>query len=281
MRKFDLYMVALKFLEDNDSDVRQAAGKALTNATVSKSIESNQYDANNHISDVSLKVLEGCGVILSSDDIGSALITHLFNILLEKCETIRGATLAVLEEFGYSERATSSSTLLNLSTKRKIFEDEEPNPFEEKLVSCHLVVSILASSCKDTEKDYSLDGVIKKVVSHCIWLCQCLKGRPNFHSLSHDVSSANQVFPCFHGIILGTIAAVYLGFAEEGIVAEARDTVFQICRDFNGGEVATGVHPCIFEALQVLSLAKPNCTETRENLLRCCFLLPGISCVSS
>ena len=130
-RKFDLYMVALKFLEDNDSDVRQAAGKALTNATVSKSIESNQYDANNHISDVSLKVLEGCGVILSSDDIGSALITHLFNILLEKCETIRGATLAVLEEFGYSERATSSSTLLNLSTKRKIFEDEEPNPFEE------------------------------------------------------------------------------------------------------------------------------------------------------
>jgi len=83
--------------------------------------------------------------------------------------------------------------------------------------------------------------------------------------IAHNVTWTGKVFSSVHGILLGSIFFVYQFGEEEDIVKEAKEIK----------EKSNLIHPCIFEALDVLSLAKYSDNVTFERLLKCCFLVPS------
>ena len=85
--------------------------------------------------------------------------------------------------------------------------------------------------------------------------------------VAHNLSWTGKVFSKIHSILLGSIFSVYhFGISQKAMVEEARGVLLS----------SNLIHPCIAEALDILSEAKYNDDSTYESLLRCCFLVPSV-----
>jgi hypothetical protein len=162
--KLDLQMEALNLLQDNDLDVRRAAGRALQGAGSIKDpmIQDDLGPWRDAMARIPLLDLEQTYHRISDEYNGLEWTERLFRAVLDACQDMEGRVQVVLEEFKGSEAGSDSMALLNLGTKRKIFEGEDPNPFEE--VSVELYVSFLTTaSC-----DHNLTSMPFWIFSHVI-----------------------------------------------------------------------------------------------------------------
>jgi len=134
----DLYMQALHLLQDNDPDVRHAAVQALREARSSSN--PNENTASNSLSlnliPSSLLVLEESYLDLINSFSHKLLCERLLKQLLKSSKNVEENMNFVVDEFSNSEKVLegetkSLSTILNLNMERRIFENEDPNPYEE------------------------------------------------------------------------------------------------------------------------------------------------------
>lgn len=109
---------------------------------------------------------------------------------------------------------------------------------------------------------------VDTLMSECHDLLSLIQNRP-LADLTHELSRANSIFPAMHGLILGAAAIVYLGGSDSGDI--------QLMADALASNNSSFVHPCVREALKVLSRAEAGNPETRCGLMQCCFLLPRAS----
>lgn len=124
-KQLDLHMEAFKFLQDSDVDVRRVTGRALL-----ESAHVQEMSATTPI--VTLAVLEESFLNVCERFGGPELTERLLNVIIDTCcRPLRSSLRAFLKEVKQSEGLPVASELLNLSSERKIFEDEEPNSFEE------------------------------------------------------------------------------------------------------------------------------------------------------
>jgi hypothetical protein len=115
---------------------------------------------------------------------------------------------------------------------------------------------------EDRELFQDLILICKRVLKRI----NCIKGQiGQTADIAHNLSWTIKVFPGIHGLLLGSIFSIY-HFGTEGndIVEEANKVLIE-------GNL---IHPCISEALNVLSHARYNCNATFDSLLKCCFLAP-------
>ena len=271
------YLSVLTFLQDSDADVRDAAGRSLSSSfdDSSRSKPRNQGHISSHVPLMELEMAyHKIGERHHKDN---GLANHLAATILRECEDFHPRLDQVLSEFDVSEHCQEASKLLNQDGTRKIFEAEDSNPYSESLTTCHLSVSLLArcSLLGDGPKDF--EAVMGKITSECSNILQMIRSRastkPSYATdMAHNLTWSNDVFPLIHNSLLGSIVAVYLGFGGAStIVADARDLVEAL-----GSEGRALIHPCVREALTVLSEASAKDENTKAGLNRACFLAPSV-----
>ena len=116
--RLQLSLHLLELFQDSDEDVRRATGKALSPVTSS-------------LPTVALMNLEVASSHLTSE----YSTTEMFNLLLDRlvslCTGAENKLSTVSKEYAFTIHAPACEDILNLSIERKIFEEEDPNPFEE------------------------------------------------------------------------------------------------------------------------------------------------------
>ena len=126
----DLYCVMISLLLDSDEDIRKIAAKGL----LSQSLDNPT---------ASLRNLE-VGYCIEKDHDkrfnDHKLFAMYLNQIVYQCQNIERDLLVIMKEFQYSMGKEDLHQIQNLSTTRKIFEEEDRNTFEE--VSAKVVITI-------------------------------------------------------------------------------------------------------------------------------------------
>ena len=115
--RLHLQLQVLKLLQDSDTDVRHAAGRAI-------------MKRENHPT-VALVTMEVAYSNICQHISISKLFPILINQLVQGCHGVEDQVILSKYEFSFSTNAPLPSSILNLSMKRKIFEEEDSNTFKE------------------------------------------------------------------------------------------------------------------------------------------------------
>lgn len=299
-KRFELYMQALDLLQDNDSDVRTAAGRALSEGksfTEKKSLSDSIVES----TPVPLLSLETTYYKLSNNFSQETLSKRLMQQLLKRSENLQENLDFILGEFSCSENALdndskSVTNILNLNTKRRIFENEDPNPFEEVSNICYFHHNLLStySSILIVDFRYILlqDLVITQLATSAMILLgkspqlphnirdevyrrgklvmNILKQRRS-NDIAHELSWHGHVFSGVFTSLVACTCLIFLGCQNDlKINEDAKHVINKLKED----KRYNSMHPCMCNLLQTLSSAQAGSEQTKKELLRCCFLLP-------
>lgn len=247
----------LKLLQDSDADVRFVAARSLAGRDKPTSV-------------VALLALERAYAGMSGCNGDERISAFLLSSLAGKYKGFPEKLALVMLELTTIEGAKGASALQNIDTARKIFEDEEPNSYEELLLECHLAASTLvarkpplqpqAEACANlTRSGLLLLQVLREQYSGSASRC-----------IMNDLTRQNSLFPDIHGLLVACTVIVYLGGIGAGRhLQEQAEILVSSC------DIDSTMHPAISDALRVLARAKPGEDSTRDGLSRLCFLLPG------
>ena len=260
--KQTLYWETLKLLQDSDPDVRFVATSIIS--SVSTTVSSSTTPA---------FALGACLATSSVSSKGSP--EAMLGVVLETCNKALEEATAFQAEMAASERPTAES-LLNLEASRKIFEDENPNPYEEVLVTNHLMVSSLARREKAGPPMCNMVHC-SRILSLCKNLLQVVRVRTieslqrtgqDHADLIHEMTRSSKVFPSLHTLLLASILVLYWGAqGTEGVKIEAKKLL-----ELSDPRTSQTIHPKIREAVEVLERSQGGDSSTQDALLRCCFL---------
>ena len=251
-QRLKLHLTLLKLLQDNDEDVRQASAKALRS----------------HSHHVTLLAMNSGYTHLCTQFKEEQVLSLMLNQISKCSQGLEPLAKSIIDEYQYSISNVLPSELLNLGMKRKIFEEEDPNPFEEQLVIIHAASKSLVNMLKGTVAMDDLACKIflgiqtssKSILSH---LKEILT-QVDVLDTSHDMTWDRKIFPKLHGLILGSTLAEYFGKHDEELQTAAKEL----------SEVGRSLHPCILNGLVLLSKSLPGDEDTRMGIVENCFLLP-------
>jgi len=250
--RFAMQRQVLKLLQDSDPDVRFVAANSMTE-------QSNQEFS------AALLALERAYTSMCNTR-ETRVSSYLLASLAENWEDTETRMEQIISELAPCENA-DEITLLNTDTTRKIFEDEDPNPYEEPLLACHFAVSSMIRMGLPLETNPTECSTILKVASSVL---KKLKDRySQMHGgVLHDITRYHSLFPGIQGIFVTCTAILYMGGTGCEEIQKAAASLLSLC------ERGSTMHPEILEALKVLAEAKASHHDTRKRLLRLCFLVP-------
>eukprot|EP00554_Chaetoceros_debilis_P014698 CAMPEP_0194123918 /NCGR_PEP_ID=MMETSP0150-20130528/56526_1 /TAXON_ID=122233 /ORGANISM="Chaetoceros debilis, Strain MM31A-1" /LENGTH=2190 /DNA_ID=CAMNT_0038817389 /DNA_START=149 /DNA_END=6718 /DNA_ORIENTATION=- len=238
--RLEIYLLLLELFQDSDEDVRCATGRALTKASVS-------FPA------MALKNLEETSKEVSTMFLSSDMLTLLVRRLVHLCNDITQNLKRSMDEFSFTTRVPELKDILNLCSVRKIFEEEDANPFEEILIIIQTTIMRLSEFSSDAvladegvktlfEKMYSL---LRLSLADMKRLSLEIEGH---HDFAHNLSYDSAIFPYLHGLILGSSLGLWFGVeGKDFVISASADEILQL---------GINIHPCIRRALQILKLAK-------------------------
>jgi hypothetical protein len=264
--------VSLNLLQDADVDVQFSSSRAfmswlpsLNKCCVSQLVLEHVY-------------LKGDQNVVSMRDLIDPLIET--GGLLE--QRIR---LFLFEIQATAEGDHGSKVLLNVSRERKIFEEEDPNPFLEHALTVQLSVAAMMTRTNRLKED---DVTANEHADRLLQICQrilALLSQEYFdtatsQSIIHELSRANGIFSDLHSLLLTVACMFCLGAAGSAAETIGRDTTLDLqgmAKDIvsrSRQQRGTLMNPCIRQILSALSNAEKDSPSARKDLLSCCFLLP-------
>jgi hypothetical protein len=250
--KSEILLQLIELFQDSDEDVRREVGNTLFHTT-------------SDCESVSLLNLEKITDLLSEMDDRSRLYLLLLNRILGICNSVTIHIDAIRKEYTCTITCNDS---LNLDTDREIFEEEDPNPYEEDLVTLQISIFLLCMQPKLPDNDET-EVVLLEIQKLC---AQALTA---FHEVfvgtgrrdvAHNLSFEGNVFPLVHGLLLASSYGSWVGI----------DDIFglsSLCNIILENENAL-LHPCMQHALITLKSVITGDPQSLENIKRCCFLLP-------
>ena len=260
-----LFQHTVTLLQDSDEDIRSLASVALSDAFAPQ-------DLRTGVSFVSLLSLERSFAKYCKRSYNSVFVNTMMAQILENCEDPEQNIDLVLHEFAYTENANHTS--LNLSTDRKIFEEEDANPFKERLVLIQLAATAwVRSECK--RGDAHLARIIYQ---RCKLMLSILKRRLGC-CFAYELTNCYLAFPSCQGFLLGGICLVYSGADKLSGVADVdatsiTDDAKALLLLINANHrIHSPIHPWVLKTLDVLANSSRFEDSTREGVLKCCFLL--------
>jgi hypothetical protein len=104
---------------------------------------------------------------------------------------------------------TNNSRLVNANNARKIFEDENPNPYKEQLLLCQLAVQSLCQALTTVPSSLlkstgSHRSRVRQIYNLSNVALEILKDELNNGGLIHDLTRCPLVFPSLYGILCAT-----------------------------------------------------------------------------
>ncbi|KAG7354362.1 putative death-receptor fusion protein DUF2428 [Nitzschia inconspicua] len=259
----------LSFLQDSDPDVRGVASRAASEFCGGLSGKDG-----NLLPEWTLVQFFSCAFDNFAGTSAGAASTDvpteaLMSIIIDNCDDLISSMQRVLAEFRHSSQGyfassvSSDDVLVNDDVARKIFEDEDPNPFQERVMVNQLAIRSLFDlmARSDTKKLYS-NGKQRKLLDQCKEALALLTDCLDAGGLVHDLSHSPMVFPSLSSLV--TCTAVICQFSES---VES----IQAIRDMSIPLVGNSryLHPNILDALQVIRQNEMS----KESLHRLLFLL--------
>jgi hypothetical protein len=265
------------FLQDSDTDVRRVAVRATLK--VCKGLY--DRDEENLLSEWTIVQTFALAFVPSSETGGCIKIPHdtetLLRMVLGNCRDLVSSMQRIHTEFqrtskGFNAVTQSDDRLSNVDVSRKIFEDEDPNPFKENLLLNQLAIrSLCAVLQKDHWMAYPKSPYILELFECCENALLLLLESQNDGGLIHDVSRMPSVFPSLCSII--TCTAVLMKFAdhpsanetENNEIASSSQKIQALSEKLV--EKSRFLHPSIFRALQLMHHQQDVTKQSVEPLL--------------
>lgn len=159
------------------------------------------------------------------------------------------------------------SHLTNAADSRRIFEEETPNPFNERILRDQLAVQALLQlpSCERWKTPSETVTTMLHTITPVMTLLQT---RLNSGGIIHDLTRYPTVFPALHGVLGLVGASIYLGIIPEKNKIELQSKSVRFLED-----APSFVHPEILALIECLSHAETGSEATKKSLLKCLFLL--------
>ena len=258
--KLQLYLKLLELFQDSDEDVRFAAGRTVSLLADKMSVQK-----------VSLMNLEQSSLRLTRQYSTLEMYNLLLSRLVSLCCGVENTINMTIAEYNCTLQAPTPDKNLNLNTERMIFEEEDPNPYEEPLVIMQTTISSLAefpwacghnNDCASAHFD-TLQASFEMILGHFIRILKTVNQSPD---IVHNISFESNLFASLHGLILGTAFSLWTGLGDERAVALAKEVMSMETAVF---------HPCIFEALQTLVAVREQDAASLQKIREACFLLPS------
>lgn len=247
----------LVFLQDSDPDVRFVAGRAIMQAGT---LERSTYKPS------ASQLLTEQGYRLVSNYFSSSeMSSMLLRSILESCREVTD----ILDHFEHEMAQITSSNehLMNLGTERKIFEEEVSNSFEEVLLANQLRALAIVKSSAPIHLE---DGSPKELLAICAKVVKWV-GSDRTNDIAHEVTWSNTTFPFIHSLILGSIAALYVGADDSlDLRGEARRFLSLLAQ-----KQENTFNTSVLQALEVLASSRLGDKQTKQSLVECCFLIPS------
>lgn len=254
--RLEVLLQLIELFQDSDEDVRREVGRTLCHTT-------------SDFESLSLLHLEKITNSISEKVDGSRMFLLLINRILSICNSIMIHVDSITKEYSCTIACQDS---LNLDTDREIFEEEDPNPYEEDLVIIHTSIIRLCRYPKtwmddNTEAEASLLE-IQKLCTQTLTAFHQIYIFTGERDVTHNLSFTGTVFPLVHGLILGSSYGLWMGINDEsfGLVT--------LCKDILENKNAL-LHPCFRNALSTLNSIVTGDTQSLERIKSCCFLLPS------
>ena len=271
LRKEALFEV-LGMLQDSDHDVRSTAVQATNMLRIS--------DGSHLLPELTLQITYPQAFSIQNgevdNDVDNVTIANgLLNTILDNCHDLVKCMKFVEEELYHTrEISVSASSLQNATTKRKIFEDEDPNPFYEKLLANQLATLSLLKLPKWPKESSSVSLHQRVLLRLCLDSLNILKQRPSQGGMAHEITRFPSIFPGLHGLLCAVSVVIH----REGDVSNdpSFDTIQRtsnlVLEKYEGGS-KTRIHPDIRVALETVAGAGDGDHNTVKSITDSLFLL--------
>eukprot|EP00536_Pseudo-nitzschia_multiseries_P014348 jgi/Psemu1/246033/estExt_Genewise1.C_6880008 len=223
--------IILEMLQDSDPDVRTVAVRAATKFYAIEEKETSSSSARHLL--LSEWTLERTFPSTFTVDVSSSgsneqlciTMEILVGMVLDHCQGLIECTRDVQDEFSHTDQFASSDNdgmdasnlkgLVNVNTTRKIFEDEDPNPFQEKILLNHLavqsVLNLIDRNSYSTEPlSFPLAGNTRGLLTMCDSVLKLLLQTRKEAGIVHDLSRFPTIFPSLHSLLCMSAASIYL-----------------------------------------------------------------------
>jgi hypothetical protein len=256
----------LRMLQDGDPDVRKAASRVASRLTTTSSSSNDPILSASALPQLVLESVYAPVHLAAKNATSGFLLTSI----LENCNGI-GEKITFLQDEMSHSLAGSTSSLLNVATSRKIFEDEDPNPFEERILGNQLAVQVLLNMPSCSSSSSVEEGAVQQeLLGLCLACLELLQKNLKRNEMVHELTRFPTIFPTLHSLILASCVVIYSGWMDgRGVQTAARTFVDTAKR--NGS--LTQPHPEILHVLELLSDLQKGDEENRRSIGNCCFLL--------
>ena len=221
-------MHILKMLQDSDPDVRTEAVRATTVILGNTSIKEGETEVvvchlllperalesvfNSTISTFSIDNEKG------ETQQQYSTIKSLLSMILDHSQGIINTIINVESEFEYSNIYCNNvdrqneglEDLVNVSTTRKIFEEENPNHFEEDILLNQLSILSLLDLQQKVMIPLPTNAIYDVLVLCDSVLSKLFENQTNGGGVMHDFSRFPTIFPSLHSIICASIVVIDL-----------------------------------------------------------------------
>jgi hypothetical protein len=256
-----LLFQVLGMLQDLDPDVRASAGRAA--GRLLRSVEASYTLLPELMLDKAYPLVFHFGEHGSYGTIAEALV----NTLLQNCSGILDTMQHLEEEFNQtSKESVSALGLVNATTSRKIFEEGDCNPYQERVLINQLICRTLVGM----DSNDIGSTIYGELMSICYDVLRILLKNQGRGGMAHDMTRFPTIFPSLNGLLLGATVALYFGAQDaEGVRTNASRLVTSSDGIF--------FHPDVLLTLQNLSQAKASDPSTKEAIVGSSFLLTEIA----
>ena len=264
-----LLLEILKMLQDSDPDVQRCAARAA--AQVEALMVSQQMDgiARSSLPSQTLRRLYPAAYGISSEVGGHSegRARSLLQIISHNANGLSDAMESLIKELDHSREVDNPWKISNSSTGREIFEEEDPNSSDERLLSSQLAILEMLN-CDTTQ---TMGNGLAPCHTNEIFdmLTRTLENLVKGNSLGgivHDMSRFPSIFASLHTLLGAVTALIY-----SGILTEDTKEVIQLCDELLRRSVV--LHPEILSALNCLRRAKNADPATKTMVQQGLFLL--------
>ena len=254
----------VNLLQDSDADVRFVASQTIfDDPRAGMPVPSTTLFALEKL----LQSIKASGT--KRDNLVQCLLSSVMNDL-QHLNTMCGQLVAEFQ-LSNASSTTSLQEVLSAHQSRKIFEEEDPNTYEEILLRHQFialaVVSVGVSFCSiDVEELFAKCKYAIKIVTEGVVNLQCL-------DVVHDITRSNTIFPLLHGLFLNCAAVLFNGAEDTlGLQQAAK----KLTEHFECNQrLGDTIHTRINQVLTLLASAEKGCQNFTDIIHRCCFLLPN------
>lgn len=251
-------------LQDSDPDVRATAAQAASQ--YGQAIASSPSSAV-QLPELVLQEIFPNVYHTQNDDSISLPVDTLMDYIFDSCAGIDDI-MENFEEESKKGQGEGSSSSLNVTGLRKIFEDEEPNPFNEKILASQLATRSLLA----------MQGMLKhttpkKKMFQICFNCLSVLRRSINSGMAYDPTRSPSIFSSLHNLIVGVTVGLYLNIDDEFDNKIMAQRILALVKE----QGQSCIHPEILGALTCLAEAEAYAVHTSQAIHKSCFLLQNKS----